>query len=97
MLSLLHGDTRVVGGGTLATQVMEPFLDEGALRWRDAPAQSGDEAVVRPASTRSAAMADCACCRQSRSQRHRVSVKPANRVVEAPAIVFHDQDEVLAA
>jgi phosphogluconate dehydratase len=96
---LLHGDARVAGGGTLATQVMEPFLDGDSLRWRDAPAQSGDEAVVRAASNPFSADGGLRLLQGNlgRSVIKVSAVKPANRVVEAPALVFHDQDEVLAA
>ncbi|MBL8513492.1 MAG: dihydroxy-acid dehydratase, partial [Betaproteobacteria bacterium] len=96
---LLHGDARVVGGGTLATQVMEPFLDEGAVRWRDAPGESQDANVVRPAANPFSADGGLRVLQGNlgRSVIKVSAVKAENRVVEAPARVFNDQDEVLAA
>src|SRR5512139_3080263 len=49
-VGLLHGDVRTVGGANLAAYTREPVLDGGELKWRDAPAVSGDGSVLRPAS-----------------------------------------------
>ena len=39
---LLHADVTTVFGDGLAAYAQEPFLDDGSLRWRPAPAQSLD-------------------------------------------------------
>ena len=44
---LLHPDIACVHGGDLRQQALEPYLDDLTLRWREAPEQSKDEAVVR--------------------------------------------------
>ncbi|MBL8520315.1 MAG: phosphogluconate dehydratase [Betaproteobacteria bacterium] len=96
---LLHADARTVMGGTLESQTREPYLDNGALRWRDAPAMSGDAAVVRPASDPFSADGGLRVLTGNlgRAVIKVSAVKPEHRVVEAPARVFHDQDAVLAA
>ena len=43
---LLHGDVLTVAGEGLARYREEPVLDNGALAWRPAPQQSGDETRV---------------------------------------------------
>lgn len=50
---LLHEDVGTVMGRGLSRYTQEPWLDNGELKWRDAPAVSGDDSVLRPASTRS--------------------------------------------
>jgi len=45
---LLHGDVTTVMGRGLADYTREPWLDQGALAWRAAPAHSGDPAAPPP-------------------------------------------------
>jgi phosphogluconate dehydratase len=96
---LLHADAKTVAGGKLEAQTREPFLDQGVLAWRAAPTASQDEYVVRPAANPFSADGGLRLLTGNlgRAVIKVSAVKPANRVVEAPAIVFHDQDEVLAA
>jgi phosphogluconate dehydratase len=96
---LLHADAKTVAGGTLETQTREPFLDNGSLAWRDAPSRSQDDAVLRPTANPFSADGGLKLLTGNlgRAVIKVSAVKPANRVVEAPAIVFHDQDAVLAA
>jgi phosphogluconate dehydratase len=47
---LLHRDVMTVGHSDLGAYGQEPHLDGDALVWRDAPAQSGDDTMLRPAS-----------------------------------------------
>jgi phosphogluconate dehydratase len=96
---LLHADAKTVAGGTLETQAREPFLDNGSLAWRDAPLHSHDDTVVRPTTKPFSADGGLKLLTGNlgRAVIKVSAVKSANRVVEAPAIVFHDQDEVLAA
>jgi phosphogluconate dehydratase len=95
---LLHEDVRTVAGGGLAAYTAEPMLDEGELRWRPAPAKSGDTTVLRPASDPFQADGGLRLLTGNlgRAVMKVSAVKPAHRVVEAPAIVFDDQSEVLA-
>ena len=96
---LLHGDVRTVAGDGLARYAEEPFLEDGQLRWRPAPAQSLDQSVLRGAAAPFSADGGLRVLRGNlgRAVIKVSAVKAAHRVVEAPAIVFNAQDEVLAA
>ena len=96
---LLHGDIVTVGGASLAAYTQEPFLAGETLSWRDAPAVSGDESVLRGAKTPFSADGGLrlmsgglgrACVKVS-------AVTEDKRAVEAPALVFDSQADVQAA
>src|SRR6185436_12052478 len=78
----------------------EPFLHEdGTLDWRPAPRVSGDESVLRPATQAFAPdggirVLDGAL---GRAVMKVSSVAPEHRVVTAPARIFDDQAQFLAA
>jgi len=46
---LAHADLLTIWDGGMAAYAEEPVLNEEALAWRPAPAQSGDEGMLRPA------------------------------------------------
>ena len=46
---LLHEDVQTILGSGLRNFCREPFLRDGGLEWRDAPAESLDADIVRPA------------------------------------------------
>jgi phosphogluconate dehydratase len=48
---LAHGDILTVAQGGMAEYTREPHLDGETLVWRDAPAQSLDDSMLRPVST----------------------------------------------
>jgi phosphogluconate dehydratase len=96
---LLHGDVETVVGQGLQAYTSEPWLDDGTLRWRPAPDASGDESIVR---TVSAPFSSDGGLRVMRGNLGRAVVKTSalhddHFVIEAPAIVFEDQSELLAA
>ncbi len=97
---LLHPDvTTVAGEGGLWRYCQEPYLDDGVLAWRDAPATSLDPSVL---TTVSAAFSPegglkLLCGNLGRAVTKISAVKPEHHRVEAPAIVFDDQDDVIAA
>jgi phosphogluconate dehydratase len=96
---LLHGDVETIVGRGLAAYTQEPWLDAGTLRWRASPAASGDESIVRPATAPFRADGGL---RVMRGNLGRAIVKTSalqdeHFLVEAPAIVFEDQSELLAA
>ena len=96
---LLHGDVETIVGTGLAAYTQEPWLDEGVLRWRPAPDVSGDETIVRPVAR---PFSTDGGLRLMRGNLGRAVVKtsalqPEHFVIEAPAIVFEDQSELLAA
>ncbi len=47
---LLHEDVQTILGPGLRNFCREPFLKDGGLEWRDAPSESLDADIVRPAS-----------------------------------------------
>jgi len=97
---LVHADvTTVAGAGGLARYREEPFLDNGKLAWRAAPDKSGDDTVLRPASAPFSADGGLKLLSGNlgRAVIKVSAVKPEHRVVEAPAIVFNDQAELMHA
>ena len=95
----LHGDVLTVAGTTLSRYTEEPKHDGNKVEWHAAPKMSGDENVVRTALSPFSADGGLRLLRGNlgRAVIKVSAVKAAHRVVEAPAIVFNDQDDVLAA
>jgi phosphogluconate dehydratase len=95
---LLHGDVHTVMGPGLALCTQEPWLDDGALAWRAAPATSADLAVLRPASDPFSTDGGLRLLKGNlgRSVVKVSAVKPGHRVVRAPAVVVTDQQDLLA-
>jgi phosphogluconate dehydratase len=97
---LLHEDVRTVTGAGLSSYRREPKLGpNGEVVWENVPAVSGNEKVLatiaRPfAPTGGLKMLDG-------NMGHAVAkisaVKEDRHVIEAPALVFHDQAEIVAA
>ena len=95
----LHEDTKTVAGEGLENYTQEPFLEDDALTWREGTKTSLNEGIVRPASApfqetgglkRLTGSLGTAVIKVS-------AVAAEHHIVEAPARVFHDQDEVKAA
>ncbi|SDV49515.1 phosphogluconate dehydratase [Chitinasiproducens palmae] len=96
---LLHDDVLTVAGPGLRRYAQAPVLDNGVVVWRDAPAVSGDAAVLRPAAE---PFAPDGGLRLMRGRLGRGVIKisavaPAHRRVQAPARVFDSQEAVMAA
>lgn len=96
---LLHPDTRTVTGEGLEHYTQEPFLSEDGLTFRPGPGQSLNDAVLRPADApfqktgglkRLTGNLGTAVIKVS-------AVAKEHHIVEAPARVFHDQEEAKAA
>jgi len=95
----LAHDLPTVWEGGLAAYAREPYLEEGLLLWRDAPAASLDTGIVRPAAEPFSADGGLklATGNLGRAIVKVSAVKPEHRVIAAPARVFHDQDDVVRA
>ncbi|WP_221793849.1 phosphogluconate dehydratase [Oceanobacter mangrovi] len=95
----LHDDVMTIMGQGLSHYTHEPFLENGQLVWRDGTATSLDDNVLRPAATPFSANGGLKLLKGNlgRGVIKISAVAEANRLVEAPAIVFEDQDEVAAA
>jgi len=96
---LAHEDVRTVAGEGLRRYQQEPFLDDGRLVWREGPAASLNRDLLRPADDAFEAEGGIRVLTGGlgRGVIKTSAVKPQHRIVEAPAIVFEDQDELLAA
>lgn len=96
---LLHADTTTVMGRGLAPYATEPWLDAGRLAWREAPAVSGDLDVLRPADSPFSTHGGLRLLTGNlgRAVIKTSAMKAEHHVVEAPAVVFDDQEDVLRA
>ncbi len=95
---LLHPDARTLMGD-LSAYTQEPFLDNGALAWREAPARSGDESVLRGVATPFQPTGGLHMLTGNLGEAviKSSAVAPERHIIEAPALVFHSQEEVQAA
>ncbi|TCK07497.1 phosphogluconate dehydratase [Marinobacterium mangrovicola] len=93
---LLNEDVTTVMGKGFTEYTREPYLDEGQLKWREGPAESLDKAVVASIAEPFSANGGLRLMggNLGRSVMKVSAVKPEHRVVEAPAVVLHDQDEL---
>lgn len=96
---LFHADTRTVMGGGLAAYAEEPMLVDGELRWRPAPAHSGDTSVLRPVSDPFSADGGLKLLSGNlgRAVIKTSAIAAEHRIVVAPALVFENQEAVAAA
>jgi phosphogluconate dehydratase len=96
---LLHQDVRTVWGTGLDGYLVEPRLAEGSLAWTEAVRESGDKTILRGCTdpfdrTGGIAMLDGDLGRAVIKS----SAVPKDRhVIEAPARVFHSQEELQKA
>ena len=95
----LHADVATVSPGGLRDHARVPVLDGDRLAWRALPPDSGDTAIVRGAAAPFSASGGLALLAGNLGRAViKVSAVPADRhVVEAPAIVFDDQQALQAA
>jgi phosphogluconate dehydratase len=96
---LAHEDVNTVLGRGLRAHCKEPFLEEGKLVWRDLPANSADENVLRPASNPFQANGGLVLVQGNlgRAVMKISAVKKEYHVVEAPALTFDSQDAFMHA
>jgi phosphogluconate dehydratase len=89
----------VMGEGGLAPYCKEPFLENGEIVWRDAPSESLDDAVLRPAHKPFSPEGGMRLLKGNlgRCVIKVSAVKPEYRIVKAPAVVFHTQEDMQAA
>lgn len=96
---LLHADVKTVGGSDLWAYVNEPALDSGDVIWRDAPSESSDKNILRPASEPFSSDGGLQLLEGplGRGVIKVSAVSSEHHVVAAPARVFDDQDAMIAA
>jgi phosphogluconate dehydratase len=97
---LLHSDVRTVMGAGLETYTQTPELaKDGSVTWIGGPTKSGDEKVLASIEKPFSAEGGLKLLdgNLGRAVIKVSAVKPEHRVVEAPARVFHTQEEFHAA
>ncbi|MGB9988738.1 phosphogluconate dehydratase [Pseudoduganella rhizocola] len=98
---LLHDDVTTILGKGLSKHCAEPFLAEDGkdVVFRDAPAQSADDKVLRTAADPFSKDGGMVLVQGNlgRAIMKVSAVKPEHRSVEAPALVFNSQEDFMAA
>ena len=96
---LLHRDIMTVGTGDLSEYTKEPALEDDRLVWREAPAASLDETMLRSASNpfQPDGGMRLVTGNLGRGTFKTSAVDPSRWTVEAPAAIFGDQDDAVAA
>ncbi|MBV8158366.1 MAG: phosphogluconate dehydratase [Dyella sp.] len=97
---LLHADVRTVFGTGMDGYTQVPYIDDaGALAWKPVPKESGNRGVLRGVAEPFRADGGLRMLSGNLGRAViKVSSVPDDRlVIEAPAIVFHDQDDVRKA
>ena len=96
---LLHRENMTVAGDDLADYGREPILEDDKLVWRDAPAASADDSILRPPSAPFSPDGGMRLVTGNlgRATFKTSAVDPVRWTIEAPVRVFHDQNDALAA
>jgi len=96
---LAHADLLTVAEGGMADYAREPQLEDDTLVWRDLPAQSRDETMLRPVSTPFLPDGGMRLVQGNlgRATFKTSAVDAARWTIEAPARVFDCQEAVLQA
>jgi len=95
----LHEDVKTVVGEGLSAYGKEPKLADGELIFEDAPAKSGNAQIL---TTHGAPFSKTGGLKMINGNLGKAvskisAVKPDLRSIEAPAIVFHDQQDIIDA
>ena len=96
---LLHRDIMTVGTGDLTEYTREPMLEGDTLVWKDAPAVSLDETMLRPVSNpfQPDGGMRLVTGNLGRATFKTSAVDPSRWTIEAPVAIFGDQDDAVAA
>ncbi len=97
---LLHEDVQTVAGTGLEAYATEPMLDaDGGVRWVPAAEASGDETVLRPAKNPFSPTGGLKLLHGNlgRGVIKTSAVAKERHIIEAPARIFTDQEQVHAA
>lgn len=94
---IMHANVTTVMGEGLARFAAEPHLEDGTFGWRAVPSQSGNDDILRPVNNSFSDTGGLALLKGNvgRACIKVSAVKPENRIVEAPAIVFKTQQELM--
>ncbi|HEX5380031.1 MAG TPA: phosphogluconate dehydratase [Phenylobacterium sp.] len=96
---LAHEDVVTVAGAGLRLYQREPFLEDGELVWREGAAESLNRDILRPATDPFQPEGGIRLLSGGlgRAVIKTSAVKDEHLVIEAPAVVFEDQDELIDA
>jgi phosphogluconate dehydratase len=96
---LLHRDIMTVAANDLTAYGQEPVLDGETIAWRDAPAVTADETMLRPPSNPFSADGGMRLVTGNlgRATFKTSAVDEARWTIEAPVRCFTDQNDALAA
>ncbi|MDJ0835506.1 MAG: phosphogluconate dehydratase [Acidobacteriota bacterium] len=96
---LAHEDVTTVAGEGLRAYTQAPMLEGDQLVWRDAPAESGDHTILGTVAKPFAPDGGLKLLSGNlgRGVIKTSAVKPEHRFVEAPAVVFDDQNDLMTA
>ncbi|CAN5830647.1 phosphogluconate dehydratase [soil metagenome] len=94
---LAHEDVVTVAGEGLRRYQQEPFLEDGKLVWREGPTVSLNPDILRPANDPFMPEGGIRLLSGGlgRAVIKTSAVKEEHLIIEAPAIVFEDQEELL--
>lgn len=97
--NLLHEDVQTIIGQGLRAYTQEPKIKDGKLVWAEGARDSLNLNIIRPASEPFTADGGIKLLKGNlgRSVIKTAAVAPEHRIVEAPAIVFHEQTDLMAA
>lgn len=95
----MYPDVYTVDGGNLRSYGKQPVKEDNKIVWKDYPAESGDETVVRTAAHPFDESGGLRLLRGNLGRSViKISAVPEDRqIIEAPAIVFDAQEELLSA
>ncbi|KGF81248.1 phosphogluconate dehydratase [Massilia sp. JS1662] len=96
---LAHDDVNTILGHGLRAHCKEPFLDGDKVVWKDVPANSGDESVLRPVSNAFSDNGGMVLVQGNlgRAVMKISAVKKEHHIVEAPALTFDSQEDFMHA
>lgn len=96
---LLHEDVHTVAGFGLSRYTLEPWLNNGELDWRDGAAASLDSDIIAPIEKPFSHHGGTKVLSGNlgRAVMKTSAVPQENQIVEAPAVVFESQHDVVPA
>ncbi len=96
---LLHEDVETIIGKGLRAYTQEPKIQEGKLVWAEGAHESLNLSIIRPANDPFTLDGGIKLLKGNlgRAVIKTAAVAPEHRVVEAPAIVFYEQADLIAA
>lgn len=98
-LGLLHEDVHTVAGYGLSRYTQEPWLDNGELKWREGAINSPDNGVIAQGHTPFSSHGGTKVLNGNlgRAVMKTSAVPLGNQVIEAPAMVFNSQHDIVPA